>query len=98
VPFTVQIHCSIEKPSMGTMQYNLFTSDVYKHNCSSAGESQSIKYNEHSPPSIVGITKSRGFRWKGHAAHLVEIRNAYEILVRKLNGKNPFGSPSLSQH
>jgi hypothetical protein len=44
------------------------------------------------------VIKSRGLRWTRHTAHLVEIRNAYEIPIRKPNGKSPLESPSLSQH
>jgi hypothetical protein len=31
-------------------------------------------------------------RWAGHVA-LIEMRNAYNILAGKLDGKRPFGEP-----
>jgi len=30
-------------------------------------------------------------RWAGHVAHMGEMRNAYETLFRKLEGKGQFG-------
>jgi hypothetical protein len=33
-------------------------------------------------------------RWAGHIARIGDVRNAYNILVRKLEGKRPFGRPS----
>jgi hypothetical protein len=37
------------------------------------------------------MIKSRGMRWAGHAARMVEKRNAYSILVGKPEGKRPLG-------
>ncbi|PNF37640.1 hypothetical protein B7P43_G11969 [Cryptotermes secundus] len=39
------------------------------------------------------MTKSRRMRWAGHVARMGEKRNAYRILVRKLEGKRPLGRP-----
>jgi hypothetical protein len=32
-------------------------------------------------------------RWAGHVARIGEKRNAYRLLVRKLEGKRPLGRP-----
>jgi predicted small integral membrane protein len=32
-------------------------------------------------------------RWEGHVAHMREIRNAYEILVVRSEGRRPRGKP-----
>jgi hypothetical protein len=37
--------------------------------------------------------KSRRLRLMGHVTHMGEIRNAYEILVMKPEGKRPLGRP-----
>jgi hypothetical protein len=39
------------------------------------------------------MIKSRRMRWAGHVARMEEKRNAYRILVRKLEGKRPLGRP-----
>jgi hypothetical protein len=39
------------------------------------------------------MIKSRKVRLVGHVAQMEEIRNAYNILVRKPEGKKPFGRP-----
>jgi hypothetical protein len=43
-------------------------------------------------PSITRIIKSRRMRWVGHVALMAE-KNAYRILVGKLEGKRPLGRP-----
>jgi hypothetical protein len=40
---------------------------------------------------IIGVMKSRRVRQVGHVACMGEMRNAYEILVRKLKGKRLHG-------
>jgi hypothetical protein len=45
-------------------------------------------HNLHASPSIIRAMKSR-MRWAGHAEHMGEMRNAYNILVRKPEGKRP---------
>jgi hypothetical protein len=47
----------------------------------------------YSSPSIIGIIKSRRMRWAGHVARMGEKRNAYRLLVGKLEGKRPLGRP-----
>jgi hypothetical protein len=44
-------------------------------------------------PSIIGMIKSRRMRWAGNVARMREKRNAYRLLVRKLEGKRPLGRP-----
>jgi hypothetical protein len=46
-----------------------------------------------SSPSIVRVIKSRRMRWAGHVACMVEVRNAYSILVGKPEGRRPLGRP-----
>jgi hypothetical protein len=36
-------------------------------------------------------------RWVGHVALMGEMRNAYNILVRKPEGKEPLGRPRCKQ-
>jgi hypothetical protein len=50
-------------------------------------------HNLYSSPSIIRVIKSRRTRWTGHAARMVERRNAYRILVGKPEGKRPLGRP-----
>jgi hypothetical protein len=47
----------------------------------------------YSSPSIIRILKSRRMRWAGHVARIGEKRNAYRLLVRKPEGKQPLGRP-----
>jgi hypothetical protein len=44
-------------------------------------------------PNIVRVIKSRRMRWAGHVARMGERRGVYRVLVRKLEGKRPFGKP-----
>jgi hypothetical protein len=37
------------------------------------------------------VNKSRRMRWAGDAAYMGEMRNAYKNLIRKHEGKIPFG-------
>jgi hypothetical protein len=41
----------------------------------------------------IRVIKSRMIRWVGHVAYMVEMRNAYKILVRKPEGKRQFRRP-----
>jgi hypothetical protein len=50
-------------------------------------------HNLYSPPSIIGMIKSRKVRWAGHVARMVERRNSYRILVGKPEGRRPLGRP-----
>jgi hypothetical protein len=47
----------------------------------------------YSSPSIIRILKSRRMRWARHVARTEERRNAYRLLVGKLEGKRPLGRP-----
>jgi hypothetical protein len=47
----------------------------------------------YSSPSIIRTIKSRRLRWAGHVARMGEVRNAYNILVRKPEGRRPLGRP-----
>jgi hypothetical protein len=38
---------------------------------------------------------SRRVRWVGHVARRVQIKNAYKILIRKLEANRPLGRPRL---
>lgn len=44
-------------------------------------------------PSIITEIESRCRRLAGHIAHVGELRNAYGILVGKLEDKMPSGGP-----
>jgi hypothetical protein len=44
-------------------------------------------HNLYTSPNIVRVIKSRRLSWKRHVALMVDIRNAYKILVGKLEGK-----------
>jgi hypothetical protein len=50
-------------------------------------------HNLYSSPSIIRVIKSRWMRWAGHVARMGERRNAYRILVGKLEGKRPLRRP-----
>jgi hypothetical protein len=43
-----------------------------------------VLHNFYSSPSIIRMIKSRRMRWVGHVARKGEKRNAYRILVGKL--------------
>jgi hypothetical protein len=45
----------------------------------------------YSSPSISRIVKARRMRWTGHVARMGEKRNAYRLLVGKLEGRRPLG-------
>jgi hypothetical protein len=49
-------------------------------------------HNLYASPNIRMI-KSRRMRWAGHVAQMVAKRNVYRILMGKLEGKRPPGSP-----
>jgi len=54
---------------------------------------RSFIQNSYISLNIISVTKSRRMRWAGHVAHMGEIRNAYNILVGKPEGKRPLGRP-----
>jgi hypothetical protein len=41
----------------------------------------------YSSPSIVRVSKARRMRWAGHVALIGEVRGAYNILVRRPEGR-----------
>jgi hypothetical protein len=42
-----------------------------------------------SPLYVTGVMRAREVRWERHVARMGEIRNAYEIFVRKPEVKRP---------
>jgi len=44
-------------------------------------------------PNIVRVVKSRGMRWAGHVARMVQERGVHRVLVGKPEGKRPLGRP-----
>ena len=47
----------------------------------------------YSSQDIIWVIKSRRMRWVGHVAGMGERGGAFRDLVRKLEGKRPFGRP-----
>jgi hypothetical protein len=47
----------------------------------------------YSSPSIIRKIKATRMRWAGHVALKGEKRNAYRLLVGKLEGRKPVGRP-----
>jgi hypothetical protein len=57
-----------------------------------------IMHNEelhglYSLPSIVRVIKARRMGWAGHVARMGEVRDAYNILVGRPEGRRPLGRP-----
>jgi hypothetical protein len=50
-------------------------------------------HNLYASPNIIQVIKSRKMRWSGHVACMGGMRNAYNILVRKPQGKGPVRRP-----
>jgi hypothetical protein len=50
-------------------------------------------HNLYASPNIIREIKSGRVRWAGYVACIREMRNAYKILVGKLEEKRPFGRP-----
>jgi hypothetical protein len=46
-------------------------------------------HSMYSSPNIITMIKSRRMRWTQHVACMKEMRNAYDTLVRKSEGKRP---------
>jgi hypothetical protein len=44
-------------------------------------------------PSIVRVIKARRMRWAGQVARMWDVRGAYNILVRRPEGRRPLGRP-----
>jgi hypothetical protein len=47
----------------------------------------------YSSPSIIRVIKARRMRWAGHVTRMREVRGAYNILVRRPEGRRPLGRP-----
>jgi hypothetical protein len=47
----------------------------------------------YSSPSIIRVVKTRRMRWAGHVVCVREVRDAYNILVGKPEGRRPLGRP-----
>ncbi|KAJ4429756.1 hypothetical protein ANN_21960 [Periplaneta americana] len=47
----------------------------------------------YSSSDVIRNIKSRSLRWAGHVARMGEFRNAYRVLVWRLEGKRPLGRP-----
>jgi hypothetical protein len=50
-------------------------------------------HNLYSSPNIIRMIKSMRMRWAGQGARMGETRNAYTILMRKLERKRSLGRP-----
>jgi hypothetical protein len=50
-------------------------------------------HNLYSSPNMIRMIKSRRMRCTRYVARMAEKRNAYRILVGKLDGKKPLGRP-----
>jgi hypothetical protein len=50
-------------------------------------------HNLYASPNIIKVIKSSGMRLSKHVARMEEIRNAYNILVEKPEGKRPLERP-----
>jgi hypothetical protein len=44
-------------------------------------------------PDVIMVIKSRRMRWTRHVARMGKMKNAYNILVGKSEGKIPLGRP-----
>ena len=47
----------------------------------------------YSSPNIITNLKSKRLRWAGHAARMMQSRNAHRAFVGKPEGKRPLGRP-----
>jgi len=50
----------------------------------------------YSSPTVVRVIKSRRMRWVGHVERMGERRGAYNVLMRRLQGKRPTGKPRVN--
>jgi hypothetical protein len=44
-------------------------------------------HNLYTSSNIIRVIKERRIRWTGHVAHMGEMKNVYDIMVGKLNGR-----------
>jgi hypothetical protein len=47
----------------------------------------------YSSSSIIRVIKSRRMRWSGHVVRMGELRDAYNILIGRPEGRRPLGRP-----
>jgi hypothetical protein len=45
-------------------------------------------HNLYASRNVICVIKSRRMTWAGHVAHMGEMRNAYNIVVENLNGRD----------
>jgi hypothetical protein len=50
-------------------------------------------HNLYASPNVIRVIMSRRMSWAGHVARMEEMGNVYNMLVRKSEGKRPFGRP-----
>jgi hypothetical protein len=50
-------------------------------------------HNISSSPLIIRVIKLRRMRWVGHVGCMSDMRNAYNVLVGKLERKRPLETP-----
>jgi len=48
----------------------------------------------YSSPNVIRVIRSRRMIWAGHVALMGKMRNIYNILVWKPEGKRPLGKPA----
>jgi hypothetical protein len=48
-----------------------------------------VLHNLYTSPVIIHMTKSRRIKWVGHLAFMRELRNAYNVLIRKPERNRP---------
>jgi len=51
--------------------------------------------NLYSSPDVIRVIKSRRMRRAGHVAHMEDMRNAYDILVGRPEGKDRRGKDNI---
>jgi hypothetical protein len=62
--------------------------DLSKRKQQKAGEKTNDElHNFHSPPNIITAIKPRRVRWVGYVARIGTLRNSYNILVGRPEGK-----------
>jgi hypothetical protein len=50
-------------------------------------------HNLYASPSIIRVIKTRRMKWVGHLACMRDMRNTYNTLLGKPEGKRPLGRP-----
>jgi hypothetical protein len=52
-------------------------------------------HNLYASPNIITMSKSRMMRWAGSAARIAQMKNIYNSLIGKSEGRRPFGRSSV---